>query len=91
MRITKEMTKELNAILANMGCIFNFEYRDGTLGNSEIEIRPVNGKFIQRSIINPTKEFYEFLENYFKSKGIEELSYNNTGSIIWSTSRWKSE
>lgn len=28
------------------------------------------------------------MENFFKSKGVNELSYNNTGSIFWSTDGW---
>lgn len=85
MRITEEMTDELNGILASMGCSFKFAFREGTL-KSQIDVVPMNNQFIDSSIINLTKECYSFIEHFFKGKGIEELSYNNTGSTIWSKS-----
>ena len=90
MKITREMADELNAILANMGCAFRFDFREDMF-NNEIEVIPMNNQFIDSSIINLTKECYSFIENFFKSKGIEELCYNNTGSVIWSKGGWKVE
>lgn len=85
MRITEGMTDELNAILANMGCSFKFAFRDEAL-NSKIDVAPMNSQFIDSCIINLTKECYDFIENFFKGKGIEKLSCNNTGSTLWSKS-----
>ena len=52
-----------------------------------MEITLPSLKYIDSFIINPTNEFYDWLELWFKIKGIE-LSYNNTRSIIWSKSGW---
>ncbi|MCI9136435.1 MAG: hypothetical protein HFH48_02560 [Lachnospiraceae bacterium] len=83
MRITEEMTDELNALLASMGCSFKFAFREEML-NNKIDVVPMNSQFIDSCIINLTKECYSFIEHFFKGKGIEELSCNNTGSTIWS-------
>lgn len=89
MRITEEMVVKLNRELLQIGCCFTFEFcAFGMLGNTKIELVPLNDKFIHSSIINPTDEFYSYLENFFKQEGIEELSYNNTGSIIWAKNGW---
>lgn len=85
MRITEEMTDELNALLASMGCSFKFNFREEPLNNM-IDVVPMNSQFIDSSIINLTKECYRFIEHFFNGKGIEELSCNNTGSTIWSKS-----
>lgn len=90
MKITQEMTNELNAVLANMGCSFKFNFREESL-NNKIEVVPMNSQFIDSSIINLTKDFYKFLEDFFKSKGIERLCYNNTGTTIWSKDGWREE
>ncbi len=90
MKITREMTNELNIVLANMGCSFKFHFREEPLNNM-IEVEPMNSQFIDSSIINLTKDFYKFLEDFFKSKGIEELCYNNTGSTIWSKNGWSAD
>lgn len=85
MKITEEMTDELNALLASMGCSFKFAFREGA-SNNMIDVVPMNSQFIDSAIINLAKECYSFIEHFFKGKGIEELSYNNTGSTIWSKS-----
>ena len=41
-------------------------------------------------IINPTKDFFNWLELWFKTKGIE-LNYNNDRSIMWSKNGWRIE
>ena len=38
-------------------------------------------------IIYPTDEFFDWLELWFKLKGVE-LGYNNDGSIMWSNNGW---
>lgn len=38
-------------------------------------------------IINPTRDFFDWMELWFKNKGIE-LSCNADGSILWSKSGW---
>lgn len=39
--------------------------------------------WVDSFIINPTKEFFDWLELWFKAKDVE-LSCNNDGSIMWS-------
>lgn len=88
MKITKEMVMELNNELAVMGCPFRYKYQDCFMsGNSQIEIILPNLYYVDSFSINPTKEFFSWLELWFKIKGIE-LSYNNTKSIIWSKNGW---
>lgn len=70
MRITEEMTDELNALLVSMGCSFKFAFREEML-NNKIDVVPMNSQFIDSCIINLTKECYGFIEHFFKGKGIE--------------------
>ena len=88
MKISREMVVELNHELANKGCPFRFKFTSN-YGNSnpQMEITLPSLKYIDSFIINPNNEFYDWLELWFKIKGIE-LSYNNTRSIIWSKSGW---
>lgn len=89
MKITKEMVMELNNELANKGCPFRYEYDEtGYAGNPHIEIALPSMSCVDSFIINPTKEFFDWLELWFKVKGIE-LSCNNTGSILWSKNCWQ--
>lgn len=83
MRITEEMTDELNEILKSMGCSFKFAYREDNL-NSQIDVAPMNGQFIDSAIINLTNECHSFIEHFFQGKGIEKLGYNSTRTTIWS-------
>lgn len=82
MKITVEMVREFNRALSSLGCSFCLEYDDRT-NNPECTIIPVSMLFVDSSIINCTKEFYQLLEGFFTKKGIE-LSYNNTANIFWS-------
>lgn len=87
MKITKEMVMELNNELTNKGCPFRYEYDDGYTGNPHMKIALPSMSCVSSFIINPTKEFFDWLEAWFKVKEIE-LSCNNDGSIIWSKSGW---
>lgn len=41
-------------------------------------------EFISKNaLIQPNDEFYEMFENYFRSYGIEKISYNNTRTAFW--------
>lgn len=83
--ITKEMTEELNLLLLNMGCSFNLKYiNNGRIG-TVIEIQPVNNKFLDSWILNPSDDFFDFIKAFFKKYDIE-ITCNNTGHIFWSTS-----
>lgn len=88
MKITKEMVIELNNELANRGCSFRFEYGGEEFGkNPNINIIPCSMVYIDSYIINPTQEFFDWLELWFKLKGIT-LGFNNTRSIVWSMDGW---
>jgi len=79
MKITKEMTDELNLIFANLGCMFKFDF-DKTM--SSIEVVPANSMFIKSCIINLTDDCYKMIEAFFKTNNIT-LTYNNTKDIMW--------
>ena len=90
MKITKEIVMELNNELAVMGCPFRYKYQKCVVqgnGNSQMEIILPSQSYVDSFSITPTKEFFNWLELWFKIKGIE-LSYNNTRSIIWSKNGW---
>lgn len=88
MKITNEMTMELNNELAQKGCPFRYEYSDATYsGNPQIKITLPSMSCVSSFIINPTREFFNWLELWFKVRGIE-LGHNNDGSILWSKSGW---
>lgn len=90
-KITNEMVIELNKELANKGCPFRYEYDEvGFTGNPHMKISLPSMKGVDSFIINPTKEFSDWLELWFKDKGVE-LSHNNDGSIMWSKDGWDNE
>lgn len=89
MQITEEMVIEFNQKLKDSECSFKLDHEKiGETGNYKCIIVPANTLYIKDASIGLTKEFYEMMENFFKSKGVNELSYNNTGSIFWSTDGW---
>ena len=91
MKITREMVMELNNELANKGCSFRYEYDEaGYLGNPHMKIVLPSMNYVNHFYISLTKEFYDWLNLWFKIKGIE-LSYNNDRSILWSKSGWDTD
>lgn len=89
MKITKDMVSELNKELANKGCPFRYEHEEvGNDGNPHMKITLPSMEGVDSFIINPTKAFFDWLEIWFKEKGIE-LSCNNTGSVFWSKNGWE--
>ena len=88
MKITNNMVNEFNNLLSEFGCIFKLELmKDLNSSNPAYQIVPTNNFFIESTIINPTKEFYVLLENFFRTNKIT-LSYNNTKTIFWSEYGW---
>lgn len=87
MKITEEMTIKLNEELKVMNVPFRFKYANRT-GNPHIEITLPSMNYVDTFIINPTKEFYDWLKIWFKTNENIELDSNNTGSIMWSTTGW---
>ena len=90
-KITFEMVVDLNERLAILGCPFRYKYDEqGCLGNPEIHITLLSTTMVQSFIVNPTEEFFDWLEAWFKTKGIE-LGCNNDRSIMWSKNGWDTE
>lgn len=88
MKITDAMVYELNECLEHKGCPFRYKYNDSIVdGNPCMQITLPRMFYVDSFIINPTKEFFEWLEGWFMQYGIE-LSCNNDGSIIWSKNGW---
>ena len=88
MKITDELVTELNNELSNRGCSFIYKYDEyGSSGNPQIKISLPTLTDVDSFIINPSKDFFEWLTIWFKNRGIE-LSGNADGSIMWSKSGW---
>lgn len=83
MQITEQMVNDFNITLKNLHCSFKLDF-DGRDNVSRCKIVPANSLFIDSSIINPAKEFYDVLKKFFAERGINNLSCNNTGTIFWS-------
>lgn len=84
--ITKDMVNNLNAALTEKGCGFEYVYVDSENENLIKCIkRTVIDKtgFVESSVINCTKSFYEWLDAWFRDNYNIELDYNNTGNICW--------
>lgn len=91
MKITEEMVMELNKELENKGCSFRYEYdKNGFTGNPHIKITLPSMNCVGSFIINVTKEFLDWLELWFKARGVE-LTCNNDGSILWSKNGWQDD
>lgn len=86
MKITQEMVNEFNESLEMLQCSFrikiNYQYSDWEV-NPTCSIIPSNDMYIDSTVFNMSKDFYTMLENFFETKGIKELAYNNTGSTFW--------
>lgn len=80
-KITKSLAHEFNVLMANNGSIIRLEYIQQPF-YAMFKVCPCNMLYIDSYILNPTEEFYEILENFFKNKDIK-LSYNNTHTIFW--------
>lgn len=89
MKITNEMVMELNNELAIKGCPFRYVYDEAEYPmNPHMRITLPNTNCVSSFTINPTREFFDWLELWFKVKGIE-LNCNNDGSILWSKNGWE--
>jgi hypothetical protein len=90
MKITKEMAEELNKELAVRGYPFRYDYDENMASNLHMEMTLPSMKGVHSFIINPTREYLDWLTLWFKIRGIE-ISWNNTASIMWSSSGWDDE
>lgn len=72
MKITLEMVTEFNNELALKGCPFRYEYDEyGASGNSQIKITLPSMSSVDSFTINPTRDFFDWMELWFKNKEIE--------------------
>ena len=76
--IPEEILNEFNKKLEESGCIFRLYQCDERFYG----IEPVDRTFLSSYILNPSKEFRVFIEEFFKNRGIE-LSHNNTYTTFW--------
>lgn len=81
MKITQEMLNEFNNLMELEGSVIRLKTDDRIFDT--INIKLPEDKNVYSFILNPTDEWYNKLENFFKQKGIPELKYNNTGSCFW--------
>lgn len=83
MEITSEMVMKLNNELENKGYPFKYEYNKPEDDRCPyIKITLTNMKGVNNFIINPTDEFFDWLNLWFKLNGVE-LYCNNDKSILW--------
>jgi hypothetical protein len=84
-KINKGMVEHLNRVLKENGVGFEYILENETTYAPTIRIVVVdiNG-WVQSSKVRCTKEYYKWLENWFKDNYNVTLCYNNTGCIIWS-------
>lgn len=86
-----EMIEELNKILKKEGCLIRLKSEYTTVDNDEefrnikCEIVLENDKFLNSYILNPSDSFYKIVKEFFKAKGIESITFNNTRTIFWAT------
>lgn len=84
MKITREMVMELNDELSVKGCPFRYKFTNNVIVSS-MEITLPSMSCVDSFIINPTREFFDWLELWFKIKYDIELRSNNTRSTLWSS------
>lgn len=78
MVITEEHVSEFNLMLEKEGSIIRL-----SRGWNSVDIVLSDAQYIKNFILNPTEDFYQKLEEFFASKGIYNLSYNNVGSSFF--------
>lgn len=86
--ITDEMIDEFNLILEADGSIIRLDHRKSM---KVVDIVLVNDRYLPEHPLGlgkpysvyPNKAFYNKLADFFKSKGIEDLGFNNSHSTFW--------
>lgn len=79
--ISIEFVEEFNNKLRNMNSILKLYKTSGY----SIDIKLIEDNFLnmESQIINPSEDFYKYLESFFEKNG-HVLTYNNTRSCFWS-------
>lgn len=81
-QIEQKDVDDLNEELKQKGCSFKFKFSEHIGYSNTACIVPISNVFIDSSIINLNKAGYEYIESFFKKRGITP-SYNNTRTIFW--------
>ncbi len=84
MNITKEMTDELNQKLKEEGCNFYFRFEEYLPSHPVGVIHPqfINNKFLNLGLCRINFEGRKFIEDFFKTKGIDWIHETRSGGII---------
>jgi hypothetical protein len=77
--ITKEMINEFNELMESKGSIIRLYTRGSTV---DISVLKDDYLKMEDQIINPSREFYTYLQSFFKKYGVK-LHFNNTWSCFW--------
>lgn len=83
MKLTEEIIDTLNSELRESGAGFYYEFKDEFTPTAQVKLIAGNNNWIDSSIINFTREYCDWLRNFFRRYNIE-IEFNNTLSIIWS-------
>ena len=84
-KISKGMVEHLNRVLKENEVGFRYIYENETTFAPTMRIIVDDKRgWVDCSTINCTHEYYEWLEQWFKTNYNITLTYNNTGNIIWS-------
>ena len=89
MTITDDMVKKFNNLLSGFNCSFKLELSEDINNNNNpiYRIVPTNNFLVESAIINPSREFYVLLEDFFGKYEIA-LRYNSTKTMFWSKYGW---
>lgn len=80
--ITKEMVDGFNEVLKNENSVlYLYKREDGY--SVDIKLLPDKYLNMEYQVINPNKNFYKELEDYFLARYEMKITYNNTGSCFW--------
>ena len=86
MKITETIVNEVNGALENINSGIRFIFNESIYAPMMKLTVADRNEFIDNStIVNPTKRFYDWLENYMNEHYGITLEYNNTKNICWSS------
>lgn len=83
MKITDAIVQELNEELKHRDYPFRYKYIEFGKNITCMQITLPNMLGVDSFIIKPTKEFFDWLQNWCSERRIE-LSCDDDGSILWS-------
>jgi hypothetical protein len=78
-RVNIDLVDAFNTNLKEEGSILRLIPEINAVRIGLVEEKYLN---MEHQIINPTKEFYNELNNFFLNVGLK-IQYNNTGSCFW--------